>query len=164
MHSQALTGQCVRLSLCVRSSVHPSSLCWAKANLIRLHYTLLFKATKREAYGIFQYGMSTNTNPGSKHHNFKPHHTVAKCLWHQQKGDLMTIKHRLTPLSTWSKSHRKSTDSQSNKAERATLNGCGYIALHVIQRWASQVECEILWCMTPGISHPYYLAVVFPEY
>lgn len=163
MHSQAVTGQCAHLSLCARSSLHPSSLCCAKADLIRLHYILLFKAIKQEAYGIFQYGMSTNTNPGNKHHNFRPHHTFSECLWYHQKGDLMTIKHRLTPLSMWWKSHLKSTDSQSNEAEWARLNGFEYTALGVMQRWACQVECGVLWCMTPGISRPYYLAVVFPD-
>lgn len=54
------------------------------------------------------------------------------------------------------------TDWQSQEAERATPNGSKCITLHVIQISASQEEFGLLQRMTPGVSHYFHLAAVFP--
>lgn len=77
----------------------------------------------------------------------------------------VTMKNRFAPISAGSKSRRSDdyADWRSQEAEWATLNGCKYITLHVIQLSACQGESGLLRCVSPGVSHPFfYLAAVFP--
>lgn len=74
----------------------------------------------------------------------------------------VTIKHRFTPISMGSKSHQCGWESQLQETEWATLNGCKYIPLHVIQLSVCQGESGLLRCVSPGVSHPLDLAAIFP--
>lgn len=74
----------------------------------------------------------------------------------------VTIKHRFT-LSVGSKSHECCPESHSQETERATLNGCKYITLPVLQlsvcRGGNLGYYDVcLLC----ISHPLDLAAIFP--